>query len=281
LTNRILAVKKAVDLDSKSSKPYSSAMSNSVSDRDLDREKHELQVRACDERYNGKILVSALVRKLKRRMLGASQSEFSAASVYEGITVYDRPDLDGGGRDFGQDIHRALREIRPEGCERLYEFCSGPGYMGYSLLARGYCRHLVLADINPIAMQAARLTARLNNIEDRVTIYQSDGLSAIDPAEKWDVVVGNPPHLPMIEKTHSYILHDVDWKLHRNFYGRIKQFLNPGAIVVIPENRIGSNAEIFRPMIEDGGGKLLRVMQGPRENDGEDPWIYYVVSSFD
>jgi len=34
-------------------------------------------------------------------------------------------------------------------------------------------------------------------------------------------------------------------------------------------------------MIEDGGGKLLRVMQGPRENDGEDPWIYYVVSSFD
>jgi len=122
-------------------------MSNSVSDRDLDREKHELQVRACDERYNGKILVSALVRKLKRRMLGASQSEFSAASVYEGITVYDRPDLDGGGRDFGQDIHRALREIRPEGCERLYEFLFRArlhGLLASSeglLPSPGACRH--------------------------------------------------------------------------------------------------------------------------------------------
>ena len=256
-------------------------MSHSLSQRDLDRRNRELQVRACDDRYNGRTLLSALVRKLKRRILGAKQSKFTASCQYGEITVYDRPDLDGGGRGFGQDIHRALQEIRPAGCGRLYEFCSGPGYMGYSLLASGYCRHLVLADINPVAVQAARTTARLNSIEEKVTIYQSDGLSAIDPAEKWDVVVSNPPHLPVIDEAHSYLLHDVGWKLHREFYANIRNFLSPGAVVVIQENRIGSDAEIFRPMIEAGGGKLLRVMPGPRENDGEEAWIYYVVSSFD
>jgi SAM-dependent methyltransferase len=250
------------------------------SHRDLDRRTHELKVRDCDDRYNGKTLLSALVRKLKRR-IGASQSGFAAASQYDGIAVYDRPDLDGGGRDFGQDIHRVLREIRPRGCDRLFEFCAGPGYMGYSLLARGYCTQLVLADVNPVAVQAARLTAQLNNIEDRVTIYEADGISSIDPAEKWDVVVGNPPHLPTIEKAHSYLLHDVGWELHREFYRQVKRFLNPGGIVVMQENRIGSTAEMFRPMIEKGGGKLLRVMQGPPGKDSEPPWIYYVVSSYD
>jgi hypothetical protein len=255
-------------------------MPNPKSQRDLDRRSQQLRVRDCDDRYNGRTLLYALFRKLRRRV-GIYQSGFAAATEYDGIAVYDRPDLDGGGRDFGQDIHRALREIRPNGCERLYEFCSGPGYMGYSLLAKGYCRHLVLADINPVAVQAARMTARLNKIEDRVTIYESDGLSSIPATEKWDVVVSNPPHLPVIEKAHSYLLHDVDWKLHRDFYAKIKNHLNPGAVVVIQENRVGSNAEIFRPMIEEGGGKLICVMDGPREDDGEAPWIYYVVSSYD
>jgi 16S rRNA G966 N2-methylase RsmD len=277
-----MAGKSANELDSESSGILSfPQMPEFISQRQLDRRNHELQVRDCDERYNGRTLVSALVLKLKRRVLGISQSDFTASCQYGAITVYDRPDLDGGGKGFGQDIHRALREIRPGGCERLYEFCSGPGYMGYSLLANGYCRHLVLADINPVAVQAARMTARLNNIDEKVTIYESDGLSDIDPAEKWDVVVSNPPHLPVIEQAHSYLLHDVGWKLHREFYANIKKFLNPGAVVVIQEHRLGSNAEIFRPMIEAGGGRLMRVMQGPKEDDGEEPWIYYVVSSFD
>ena len=40
---------------------------------------------------------------------------------------------------------------------RLFEWCAGPGFIGFALLADGLTGTLVLADVNPLAMQVALL----------------------------------------------------------------------------------------------------------------------------
>jgi 16S rRNA G966 N2-methylase RsmD len=243
-------------------------------DREMPR---DIQVCLAERACSKSDLARIFLRKLKVRMFGV-RHEIEPAAIY-GLVVFDRRDLDGGGRGFGQDYIRVLSEIGIEGCGRLFEFCSGPGYIGYSLLSRGFCKHLVLADINPVALQAARKTAEFNRVEQFVTIYESDGLSRIPSTERWDIVIGNPPHFPAWSGRSRLVFEDRGWSLHRAFYSSVKSFLNPGAAVLLQENSMGSSPEVFEPMINDGGGRLVDTMPGP--DFGDACKIYYILSRWD
>ena len=78
--------------------------------------------------------------------------------------------------------------------ERTFEWCAGPGFIGFSLLGHGLTDTLCLADVNPAAVDACNETIRRNGLEGRVDVYVSDGLAAIPASERWNLVVGNPPH---------------------------------------------------------------------------------------
>lgn len=227
-----------------------------------------------DRMYSGKTLVKVLIRKLRRRTLGVPHAIEPAATF--GLTVFAHPDLDGGGSGFGQDYLRVLREIGLRECDRLFELSAGPGFIGYSLLARGFCRHLVLADINSVAVQAARQSAEFNRIEHRVTIYESDGLKQIPPTEKWDVVVGNPPHFAQWNGRLKLLFEDPAWSLHRSFYSSVRHYLTPGAHVILQENALGSSPDIFEPMILEGGGEVVGTTPGP--DLGRGGKMYYLLS---
>jgi tRNA1(Val) A37 N6-methylase TrmN6 len=135
---------------------------------------------------------------------------------------------------------------------RVFEWCAGPGFIGFALLGYGLCDTLCLADINPEAVEACRLTVAQNGLNERVTIYHSDNLDSIPASEQWDLVVGNPPHFMDISAG-ELRFHDEDWKLHRRFFAMIGRFLKPGGIIVLMENNRGSTAETFRGMIEAAG----------------------------
>jgi 16S rRNA G966 N2-methylase RsmD len=228
-----------------------------------------------DRNYSATTLTRALARKVRRKLFGLPL-EIEPAFRF-GYLIFDRPDLDGGGSGFGQDYIRVLNEIGLHECDRLFEFCAGPGYIGYSLLARGFCKHVTLADVNPTAVQAAQRTADFNGIAHRVSVYLSDGLEQIPAGEKWDLVVGNPPHF--LEWNRELRCEDPDWQLHRMFYLRVKRFLNPGARVILQENARGSSAEVFAPMIQAGGGKHTQTLPGPNIGDGVK--MYYILSQWD
>jgi hypothetical protein len=137
---------------------------------------------------------------------------------------------------------------------RLFELCAGPGYIGFSLLAHGLCEHLVLGDVNPRAIEAQNETVRLNGLEDKVTTYQSDGLEGIPADERWDLVVVNPPHFDELSgRDGSLVLCDPEWRMHRNVYRDVGEFLNPGGSVLMLESTEGSTPEDFKPMIAEGG----------------------------
>ena len=193
--------------------------------------------------------------------------------IYESIVVCFAPELVGGGEQYGQDyLTQVARHIGP--VDRLFEWCAGPGFIGFSLLAHGLCRSLCLADINPTAVAACQETVHRNGLGERVTVYRSDGLDAIPPTERWDLVVGNPPHSgtdKVLPWGHPRIYQDIGWDLHRRFYAEVGRFLKPGAQVLIQENRDLSTAETFRPMLAAGGLAFVGTLPCPI-----DPHIYYL-----
>ncbi|MDN5003915.1 methyltransferase [Bradyrhizobium sp. GCM10027634] len=176
--------------------------------------------------------------------------------VLGGITVEYKSELDGGGIEFGQDFIPFLRSRRMPKQARLFEWCAGPAFIGFSMLGHGLCETLCLADINPAAVASCRNTVRLNHLEDRVSVYESNNLRGIPEAERWNLVVSNPPHF--IDQYQGDIrAHDPDWAIHREFFGTIQPHLADDGVIVLQENNRGSTVDTFREMIEDAGVEIV------------------------
>lgn len=186
-------------------------------------------------------------------------AEYSV-EVYRDLEVCWRPDLEGGGRSFGQEYLPVVRHLFGK-VGRAFEFCAGPGFIGFSLLAHGLCDSLTVADVNPAAVAALRETVRRNGLADRVSVYLSDGLADIPADERWDLVVSNPPHFATQRREQpSIITDDPDWKLHRDFYAGVSRFLNPGGAVLIQENAEGSAPADFIPMMAGNELEYVRSL---------------------
>jgi hypothetical protein len=106
--------------------------------------------------------------------------------AYAGLRVSTKPHLDGGGSTFGQDFIPLLRRRGMPKAARAFEWCAGPGFIGFSLLAHGLCETLCLADVNPEAVAACRRTVARNGLEAKAqpifpTISRHSGLRAMGP----------------------------------------------------------------------------------------------------
>ena len=264
----------------------------------MERAQPKSELRTLASYPGGLLLKAATVRARWKlaAMLGAKHSRLKHLEFERpveivvhaaGIDVLGRSDLSGGGPGYIAGYFRALLELdRAVPCERIFEFCAGPGYIGYSLLAAGFCQKLTLADVNPESVDLARRTAERAGGADRVSVHLSDALEQIPDDERWDIVVGNPPHflpekppneLPRGLDTTSIIYFDPDWEVHRKFYSRVKRFMKPGGLVVMLEDGDGSVPEDFVEMIADAGGEFLSA---PPELDvrGRKTPNYYMIS---
>jgi methylase of polypeptide subunit release factors len=179
---------------------------------------------------------------------------------YGDICVCYETDLDGGGTTFGQDYVVAVRE-RFGRVGHAFEFCAGPGFIGFSLLAHGLCDRLTLADVSPAAVRACEETIRRNHLEDRVRVYRSDCLDDIPADERWDLVVGNPPHFDGSEDDYRSAIRLIDpnWTIHRKLYRDVAAHLRPGGRVMLQENGHASRPEDFAEMIAGSGLEIVRV----------------------
>lgn len=164
---------------------------------------------------------------------------------YDGIDVHYSADLDGDGTSMAQSFVDYIRANHAASIpfENAFEWCAGPGFIGFALLATGICRNLVLGEINPKAVAAALETISGNSLTDRVRIAQGDNLSGVLAGERFDLVVSNPPNFFCLNPRHpSYARlrndlrpNDPGWDLHRRFYAEIPRFLRPGALLCIEE----------------------------------------------
>lgn len=93
---------------------------------------------------------------------------------------------------FGPDTYRylkLLRRLRPQ-AKRAVDVGCGTGAGG--IVIANDCETIVLADINELALEYARVNVELNGV-DNVEIVRSDVLSGVDGPI--DLVISNPPYL--------------------------------------------------------------------------------------
>jgi methylase of polypeptide subunit release factors len=192
------------------------------------------------------------------------------------VRVHYMKHLDGGGSGFGQEyiLYLQSRGMPPQ--SRVYEWCAGPAFIGFSLLGHGLAETLCLADVNPQAVEACRRTIGDNGLADRVAVYHSDSLRDIPASEQWDLVVSNPPHF-VDDHIGDLRAHDADWHLHRAFYANVTKHLKPGGVIVLQENNRGSTAETFRPMIEQAGLRIIFVDRCAPQRTAHDAFYFVGV----
>jgi len=182
--------------------------------------------------------------------------------TYGNIRVSFLPYLEGGGRNFGQEFIRVVKE-RFGKVGHVFEYCAGPGFIGFSLLAHGLCERLTVAVVNPDAVACCRKTIEENHLHDRVAVYLSDCLGRIPKTEKWDLVVSNPPHWPSDEDKYRENIRNFDPQLrvHKQFYRDIHKFLRSGGSVLFQECELATGVEDFQSMIEGGGLSVAAVFK--------------------
>lgn len=176
--------------------------------------------------------------------------------TYGDVRVHYKRFLDGGGSAFGQDYIPFLRDRGMPRQARVFEWCAGPAFIGFSLLGFGLCDTLCLADVNPDAVRACRRTVAENGLARRVAVYRSNNLDDIPASEHWDLVVGNPPHFDWAQ-TGEARFGDTGWNIHRRFFQSVGQFLKPKGVILIQENNHGSTVETFRQMIQEVGFSIV------------------------
>jgi 16S rRNA G966 N2-methylase RsmD len=184
-----------------------------------------------------------------------------------GIRVHYMDHLVGDGATFGQGFFLYLLNRGMPKQTRTFEWCAGPGFIGFSLLGAGLTETLCLADINPQAVDACRRSIKDNALAARVNVYQSDNLANIPQSEQWDLVVGNPPWFSVEyawgEAT-DLKSRDLDWHIHRTFFSQIGGHLKPGGIIILQENNNASTSETFRDMISSAGLDIVFVEFGSK-----------------
>lgn len=181
---------------------------------------------------------------------------------YNNITVSYSPHLDGGGMGFGQEYIRVVREKIGK-VDHVFEYCSGPAFIGFSLMAHNLCERLTLADINPDAVKVCNETINNNNLQAKVSCYLSDCLDDIPETEQWDLVVGNPPHWPSYKDKYKEDItkYDPELRIHKKFYKDIRKFLKPNGSILLQENGRATSSDDFTQMIKENGLKVIDVFK--------------------
>ncbi len=98
---------------------------------------------------------------------------------------------------FLELIPDALAACLPKGRQvrRAADVCTGSGCLAV-LLAHGFpAAHVDATDLSPPALEVARINVRDHALADRISLFESDVLSAVPPTT-YDIIISNPPYEP-------------------------------------------------------------------------------------
>lgn len=175
------------------------------------------------------------------------------------ITVFYTMDTDGGGSSFGQDYIPVIKQqYGNKKFKKVFEWCSGPGFIGFSLLSHNMCDKLCFNDLYDPAIELIHHTAKHpdNNCSDVVSAYLLKDLSLLPAHEMFDLVVSNPPHFSKYVSNlanKNRICSDINWESHKNFFNNIKSHLTEDGVILLQENKQGSTIQDFEKIILEAG----------------------------
>jgi hypothetical protein len=186
----------------------------------------------------------------------------------EGITIKYHPLMEGGGIARAPMFIEILSLIAPNRIfNHCLDWCSGAGFIGFSLLGKGLCKQLDLADIWKPALDAAQ------NVEtdSNVNTWHIRQLSDIQPPQKYDLIVGNPPWFPGNLLQNNRLSCDPGLLILKKFLIDAKNYLTPNGLIVLSEGQTYTGPKDIINVLEDTGLQLTRVLAY------DDNWHWFAV----
>ena len=161
---------------------------------------------------------------------------------------------------------------------RVLDICTGSGVQGLICAARG-ARRVTALELHPRAVAAARFNAALNGLQQRFQVRPSDLFSAVNDGELFDLIICNPPFMPVAADVAYPICGDGGpdgTTLLRRLFARMPGFLAAGGEALVFCNALGSrsaiffNEEMLKPLARQHNLDILAVV------DDKHPFDDYV-----
>lgn len=210
----------------------------------------------------------SFVRRILRRMRPTKRVTLG------GVRIVYKSGLDRGDIEIGQSFIPFLLSQGMPKQRRLFEWCSGPGFIGFSMLGYELCETVCLADNSPTAVACCKHTVRLNHLGDRVSVYHSNNLKSIPACERWNLVVSNSPQF-VRQYQEDICAQDPDWDSHREFFNTIHAHLASDGVIVLQENNQDSTVETFREMIDAAGLEIV-FTHGDHKEPTKESVLYFI-----
>lgn len=194
------------------------------------------------------------------------------------IKVFYMPEHDGGGIKFYKEFQKILKNKK---IKSVLEFCSGPGFIGFSLLKIKSVKNVTLIDINKKLKKGIERTIKINKLEDKCNFYFGNGLKALKSKKiKFDCIVSNPPHIDLKKIKYNLpindrkiIYDDTDFKIHKDFFKNAHKFLNDKGVILFIENALQSD---FNDIVNKKKYPKLKFLRSPKT---ELPNKYYIYAT--
>ena len=91
-------------------------------------------------------------------------------------------------------VEEVIKLAKKVGAKKILDLCTGSGAIAVSLAKYINKSEITATDISNDALRIAKLNAKNNNVEDRITFISSNLFQNI-PEEKYDIIVSNPPYI--------------------------------------------------------------------------------------
>ena len=125
----------------------------------------------------------------------------------------------------------------------------GTGCGILAVLVAEKAHKVVATDANPYAVQCAELNSKLNSFLDKIEVRQGRLFEAVKPDEKFDLIIFNPPYLPVREdEERSWI--EAAWsggpdgrRVTNEFVSKAPEHLEEGGVIVLLQSTISDTGE--------------------------------------
>ena len=91
-------------------------------------------------------------------------------------------------------VEEVIKIAKKINAKKILDLCTGSGAIAISLAKYVDKSNITAVDISDKALNVAKLNAKNNEVEDRITFVESDLFENLKK-EKYDIIVSNPPYI--------------------------------------------------------------------------------------
>lgn len=155
------------------------------------------------------------------------------------------------------DTYLLLDNLKLNYGDFVLELGTGCGILG--IFAAEKASKVIMTDISPIALKCAKKNAKLNNLADKIEIRQGDLFDPIKIDEKFDIIIFNPPYLPIPKEEKKGDWLEKAWNGGENgrdiidrFLSQFENFLKEDGRVQMIETSLSNYKKTYDCLIKYG-----------------------------